>query len=191
MILKDILKPKNKEITSYVLKNIVLWQGERNPQAQLHACNLIHLLNDGLRELRTAVAEKHLPYYMIPKRNLMEACGLKDVLQRKWVADITDMLEEGPGVILRLKTIRKAIVASPEPMLWFSKKRMEIEMLQLQENIRRVQCMDENLVVDYSDFIMNATCRRRQEILMEMRQILLLDGSSVNDENDIHTELLK
>ena len=126
MIIKDIMKPKNKEITSYVLKNIILWQAENTPQTEFHARSLLYWLHDGLRELRTAIEKKHLRYYMIPERNLMEACGMIDSLQHKWVADITHMLQEGPMVILRLPKIRKAIVASPEPMMWFSKKRLSL-----------------------------------------------------------------
>ncbi|KAH3733649.1 hypothetical protein DPMN_040081 [Dreissena polymorpha] len=139
MILRDIIKPNNKEITSYVLKNIILWQAENTKPTEFHARSLLYWLHNALRELRTAIAEKKLSYYMIPDRNLMAACGLDGALQRKWVADITDMMDEGPRVILRLEKIRKAIVASPEPMLWFSQKRMELEMLMLEFSIRGLQ----------------------------------------------------
>ncbi|XP_052220691.1 uncharacterized protein LOC127837546 isoform X2 [Dreissena polymorpha] len=169
MIIKDIIKPTNKEITSYILKNIVLWQAERNPQTRFSAYSLLHWLHDGLRELRTAIAKKHMPYYMIPERNLMEACGINNRLHRKWVADITDMLEEGPGVILRLEKIRKAIVGSPEPMLWYSKTRMELEML----------CIEETLT--YSDFVLNSIRFRRREVLKEVRQRMIQEGGSVNN----------
>ncbi|KAH3742001.1 hypothetical protein DPMN_048731 [Dreissena polymorpha] len=50
------------------------------------------------------------------------------------------MMAEGPSVVLRLPKIRKAIVASPEPILWFSKTRMEIEMLWLEGLIRDARC---------------------------------------------------
>ncbi|KAH3828779.1 hypothetical protein DPMN_130762 [Dreissena polymorpha] len=42
------------------------------------------------------------------------------------------MMAEGPRVLLRLPKIRQAVVASPEPMLWFSTKRMELEMVSLE-----------------------------------------------------------
>ncbi|KAH3828778.1 hypothetical protein DPMN_130761 [Dreissena polymorpha] len=32
LIVKDVLMPLKKEITSYVMKNIILWQAESNPQ---------------------------------------------------------------------------------------------------------------------------------------------------------------
>ncbi|XP_052240802.1 uncharacterized protein LOC127851221 [Dreissena polymorpha] len=144
MILRDIIKPNNKEITSYVLKNIILWQAENTPQTEFHSRSLLYWLHDGLKKLRTAIEKKRLCYYMIPERNLMEACGMHDYQQHKWVADITDMLEEGPNVILRLEKIRKAIVASPEPMMWFSKKRMELEMLHLEFMHRSVEIREKN-----------------------------------------------
>ncbi|XP_052219460.1 uncharacterized protein LOC127836863 [Dreissena polymorpha] len=183
MIIKDIIKPKNKEITSYILKNIVLWQAERNPQTRFSAYSLLHWLHDGLRELRTAIAKKHMPYYMIPERNLMEACGINNRLHRKWVADITDMLEEGPGVILRLEKIRKAIVGSPEPMLWYSKKRMELEMLNLEIKKRVAQCGYEN------DFV-NSINFRIEEVVIEVRQRMIQEGCSVNDLKYINDAML-
>ncbi|KAH3733813.1 hypothetical protein DPMN_040248 [Dreissena polymorpha] len=190
MILKDVLKPQNKEISSYILKNIVLWQGERNPQTQFHPCSLLHWLHDGLTELRTAIAKQHLQYYMIPERNLMEACGMTDVLQHKWVADITDMLEEGPGVILRLEKIRKAIIAFTWPMQWFSKKRMQIEMLRLEESIRALKCRDANKVLNDSDFMLNAIWIRLEREYEEVKTLMLLEGSSVNALEDIHRKIL-
>ncbi|KAH3697317.1 hypothetical protein DPMN_084815 [Dreissena polymorpha] len=168
MILKEIIKPNNKEITSYVLKNIILWQVENTPQTHFHARRLFHWLHEGLT------------YYMIPERNLMAACGLEDALQSKWVEDITHMMEEGPRVILRLENIRKAIVGSPEPMLWFSKKNMEIEMLQLEMCIRGMQCSNVNSLKD-SDFIIKAIKRRIEEIMREVMERMLREGSSVND----------
>ncbi|KAH3733809.1 hypothetical protein DPMN_040244 [Dreissena polymorpha] len=190
MILKDKLKPNNKEITSYVLKNIVLWQAERNPQLQFHARSLCHWLHDGLRELSTAIVKKHLPYYMIPERNLLEACGMNDVLQRKWVAGITDMLEDFPRVVLRLPKIRKAIVGSPEPMLWFSSGRMELEMLNLEWFIRKQECLFKTRDINYSDFTVQAIERRIAQIITEMQLHMLLDGSSIIQRSDIFKRML-
>ncbi|KAH3733136.1 hypothetical protein DPMN_039561 [Dreissena polymorpha] len=68
---------------------------------------------------------------MVPERNLLADSGLRDKQQSKWVADIENMIAEGPMAIMRLLKIRQAVVASPEPMLWFSKIRMEQEILYL------------------------------------------------------------
>ncbi|KAH3694496.1 hypothetical protein DPMN_081936 [Dreissena polymorpha] len=81
MILKDVLRHCKKEITSYVIKNIVLWQAESNPQDEFNARIFFRWLHDGLRELKTAIVTKQLSYYMIPERNLMAASGLQDKQQ--------------------------------------------------------------------------------------------------------------
>ncbi|KAH3825244.1 hypothetical protein DPMN_127118 [Dreissena polymorpha] len=182
MILKEIIKPKNKEITSFVLKNIVLWQAEKTPRTEFLAGSFFHWLHDGLKELKTAIENRHFRYYMIPERNLMAACGLDDALQSKWVADITDMMEEGPKVILRLEKIRKAIVASPEPMLWFSRKKVEMELLTLEVYTRMGQF---KTLTDYNIFI-NAIRRRKFEIVREVKvRMALEDSSSLHELNDL------
>ncbi|KAH3781387.1 hypothetical protein DPMN_159214 [Dreissena polymorpha] len=178
MILKEIIKPENKEITSFVLKNIVLWQAEKTPRTEFRAGRFFHWLHDGLKELKTAIENRHFRYYMIPERNLMAACGLDDALQSKWVADITDMMEEGHKVILRLEKIRKAIVASPEPMLWFSKNKIELEMLELELFTRVRQC---KTLTDYNIFT-NAIRRRKFEIVREVKVRMTLEGGSSHDE---------
>ncbi|XP_052238073.1 uncharacterized protein LOC127849511 isoform X3 [Dreissena polymorpha] len=190
MILRDIIKPNNKEITSYVLKNIILWQAENTPQTEFHSRSLLYWLHDGLKKLRTAIEKKRLCYYMIPERNLMEACGMHDYQQHKWVADITDMLEEGPNVILRLGKIRKAIVASPEPMMWFSKKRMEIEMLVLEYKNRCVEIREKTEEVDYSDSILEKIVSRQVDLLIQVAQRMFLTVSSANQLIDIHDRML-
>ncbi|KAH3733150.1 hypothetical protein DPMN_039575 [Dreissena polymorpha] len=184
MIVKDVLKPCKKEVTSYVIKNIVLWQAENNPQHNFYKRSFLYWLHDGLRDLKTAIVTQHLSYYMIPERNLMAASGLQDKQQSKWVAVITDMMDEGPRVILRLQRIRQAVIASPEPMLWFSKIRMELEMLELEAFIRTAQCSDE------PDVILQEINRRQDEILMEVKQRMRIDGCAVNHLKDIFFRIL-
>ncbi|KAH3689868.1 hypothetical protein DPMN_192216 [Dreissena polymorpha] len=126
-----------------------------------------------------AIEKKQLRFYMIPERNLMEACGLDDALQQKWVADITNVMEEGPWLILRLEKIRKAIVASPEPMLWLSKQRMKLEMLYMVLANRVFQCTDENLELNDSDCALKEIRRRIMEILKDVGQRMHQEGSPV------------
>ncbi|KAH3733859.1 hypothetical protein DPMN_040296 [Dreissena polymorpha] len=58
MIIREILKPTKKEITSYVLKNIISWKAENIPQTKFPAQSLLHWVHDGLRELRMAIEKK-------------------------------------------------------------------------------------------------------------------------------------
>ena len=120
----------------------------------------------------------------------MAASGLQAKQQNKWVADITDMMAEGPRVILILPKIRKAIVASPEPMLWFSKKRMELEMLQLEGLSIGARGSDENGAEAKSDAIRQAIRRRMDEILMEVGLWMIEEGCAVNDLLDIRDIML-
>ncbi|KAH3741933.1 hypothetical protein DPMN_048663 [Dreissena polymorpha] len=194
MILKDVLRPRKKEVTSYVIKNIVLWQAERNPQNSFDTRSFFHWLQNGLRELKNAIVTQQLSYYMIPERNLMAACGLQDKQQRQWVAAISEMMDDGPWVIMRLPRIRQAILASPEPMLWFIKKRMELEMLFLEGLNRHDTVQNENGIVDESDSecdaILQDILRRRGELVTEVAQRMLEEGSSVTNMSAITWRLL-
>ncbi|KAH3809292.1 hypothetical protein DPMN_137654 [Dreissena polymorpha] len=187
MIVKDVLRPSQKEITSYVMKNIVLWQAERNPQNKFYAQSFLHWLHDGLRALRTAIVTQQLSYYMIPERNLMAASGLTYRQQSHWVEVITDMMAEGPRVILGLPKIRRAIVASPEPMLWYSMKRMELEMLELENMILNVSCLENGVL----DAIRQEILRREMEILMGIQLWMSEEGCTVNALTDIRNRMLK
>ncbi|KAH3875231.1 hypothetical protein DPMN_038494 [Dreissena polymorpha] len=142
MIGKDVLKPRHKEITSYILKNIVLWLAEKNPQSMFHEKSLLFWLREALLELRIALSNKQLPYYMIPERNLM-ATELTDTQKRRWIATLTDMLGEGPAIIRRLPLIRQAIISYPDPFLWYNTRRIELEIILL-EFIKSAPCLNGN-----------------------------------------------
>ncbi|KAH3823872.1 hypothetical protein DPMN_125696 [Dreissena polymorpha] len=149
MIVKDVLRPQHKEVTSYTLKNIILWQAESYPQTLFSERNFFYWLREGLGKLKIAIATKHMKYYMIPERNLMEGCRLRPNQQSKWISVITEMMNEGPRIILRLEKIRKAVIAYPEPLMWYSKMRTELEMLMLEGMVRQHLFLGEN------DFVSN------------------------------------
>ncbi|KAH3734097.1 hypothetical protein DPMN_040537 [Dreissena polymorpha] len=191
MIVKEVLKPNNKEITTFVMKNIILWQAERNPPSLFQEKkNLIYWLHDALGKLLTAISSTQLSYYMIPERNLMEACGLQAEQKRKWVEDITNMMEEGPSVILRLPRIRQAVICYPQPMLWFSRRRMEAEILILEWMRRDLQCRCENGRYDIDDIILVEIDRRQDEIAKEVYDRMSVEGSAVNNVTDVYFRLL-
>ncbi|KAH3708745.1 uncharacterized protein LOC127857997 isoform X2 [Dreissena polymorpha] len=176
MVKKDVLKPQKKEVTSFTVKNIVLWIAENNPHSLFHERSLFHWLHEGLYALRVAIDTKELPYYMIPERNLMAACALDHEQKRSWIATIDEMMTEGPRIILRLPKIRQAIIAHPEPLRWYSGRRIELEMLQLIAMNRVALGMDRE-----TDVIMQAISRRRLEILREIKMRMIMEGSRVND----------
>ncbi|KAH3792897.1 hypothetical protein DPMN_146398 [Dreissena polymorpha] len=176
MVKKDVLQPQKKEVTSFTVKNIVLWIAENNPHSLFHERSLFHWLHEGLYALRVAIDTKELPYYLIPGRNLMAACALDHEQKRSWIATIDEMMTEGPRIILRLPKIRQAIIAHPEPLRWYSGRRIEMEMLQLICMNRLALRMDKD-----TDVIMQALRRRQWEIVREVRMRMIIEGCRVND----------
>lgn len=57
-------------VTSFMMKNIVFWLAEKNPQSQFRPKPLMFWIRKALEELKAAAIQGHLPYYMIPERNL-------------------------------------------------------------------------------------------------------------------------
>ncbi|KAH3864907.1 uncharacterized protein LOC127866977 isoform X1 [Dreissena polymorpha] len=181
MIVKDILKPRKKVITSYILKNIVLWLAENNPQELFHSGSIFHWLKEGLISLRTAISSRQLPYYMIPERNLMAERDLVSGQQDELVKSLTCLIDEGPKILRRLKKIRQAIIGHKEPLLWYSKLRIEFEILYLELSIRQMQCKDENGVVNTSDIILLILCYGMMEVLNKIIARMHSEGTYLND----------
>ncbi|XP_052223806.1 uncharacterized protein LOC127839464 isoform X1 [Dreissena polymorpha] len=185
MVKKDVLQPQKKEVTSFTVKNIVLWIAENNPHTLFHKRSLFHWLHEGLYALRVAIDTKELPYYMIPGRNLMAACALDHEQKRSWIATIDEMMTEGPRMILRLPKIRQAIIAHPEPLRWYSGRRIETEMLMLIRMNRVTLGMDHE-----TDVIMQAVESRQKEVVREVRMRMLMEGARVNDIRNVLISML-
>ncbi|KAH3865822.1 hypothetical protein DPMN_028866 [Dreissena polymorpha] len=190
MIKNDVLHPRKKEVSSYTLKNIVLWMAENNPQASFHTKSILQWLHEALDVLRGALITLELPYYMIPERNLIATSGLDEEQQRTWISTITDMLNEGPKMILRLPKIRKALIAHPEPLRWYSGRRIELELLLLMRMNRRVICRDENRKIDFTDAILQALKRRINEVITDVCVRMIMEGSRVINAQAIFHRIL-
>ncbi|KAH3709622.1 hypothetical protein DPMN_069086 [Dreissena polymorpha] len=190
MIKNDVLHPRKKEVSSYTLKNIVLWMAENNPQASFHKKSILQWLHEALDALRVALITLELPYYMIPERNLMATSGLDREQQRTWISTITDMLNEGPKMILRLPKIRKALIAHPEPFRWYNGRRIELELLMLMYMNRAVICRDENGKIDYTDAILQALQRRIDEVLTDVGVRMRMEGTRVINADAIFDRIL-
>jgi hypothetical protein len=85
---KKILHPKCPDITSYILKNLLLWMAEKIPTECFIIENLYGLLMVALKYLRHTIKERNLPNYMIPKRNLY--FGKLPEEERKEVLNVLD-----------------------------------------------------------------------------------------------------
>ncbi|KAH3865361.1 hypothetical protein DPMN_028400 [Dreissena polymorpha] len=147
---------------------------------------MLHLLHEGLDALRVALFTRELQYYMIPDRNLMTACGLEEEQKSTWISTITEMMNEGPSMIMRLPKIRQALIPHPEPFRWFNCRKMELDLLYLAQMNRVKLCRDENWVVDSSDVILHAIHRRMYETMSEVRLMMIIGGSGVHNMADVY-----
>lgn len=112
MIKRDILRPSQKEVTSFILKNIVLWLSEEFPQSEFRHDNLLEWVVKALRLLKRAIKLHYLPYYMLPERNLLteriEACQ-----RRKLMKDIRNIIRCGPHLLLDCEKIKFSMKLRP------------------------------------------------------------------------------
>ena len=139
LVMKNILKPKKKELTSYVMKNIVFWLAEHFPQFLFNEDSLCAWLFKALRLLRWSVDNEYLPYYMIPERNLL-ASTLKEDQKLRVIRRITYVLNSGPACLLRCKKLTDGLVnISPEKLDVLGKRRDTLEFLELQTMTQAVE----------------------------------------------------
>ncbi|KAH3865082.1 hypothetical protein DPMN_028121 [Dreissena polymorpha] len=178
MIAKDVLKPRHKEVTSYMMKNIVLWLAENNHQYKFHERSLFFWLHESLLKLRTALSAKQLPYFMIPERNLMAATGLTDAQQRIWITTLTDMMDECPKLIRRLPKIRQAIISHPDPLRWYNGRRIELEIILLEVIKNATDISDISFGDMFYYVLQNGVMWRAVEIIAEVSEKVRSGGSS-------------
>ncbi|XP_052800202.1 uncharacterized protein LOC128231427 isoform X2 [Mya arenaria] len=102
------LKPICDEISSYILKNIMLWYTEQNPAKIFTKKNLLQNVFSCLKNLQEAIqASNHLPYYMIPARNLLSG-RVSPEQQQQLIAKLEELIQEGPCTILRCPKVEAA-----------------------------------------------------------------------------------
>lgn len=134
-IAKETLKPISKDITSYIMKNLVFWVAESHDYSYFTVDNLINILQLALHDLKTRIVANWLPNYMIPERNLLAnklTRKQRDQLCRK----IDSLIAEGYRVVLNSAKIRNSfnmIRCSSDELRVFYGKREKIELFVLAE----------------------------------------------------------
>lgn len=154
MIAKNSLKPVCKEITSYVMKNIVLWIAELHLPEVFTEKNLFTILKASLRFLRQCLIRRYLPSYMIPERNLLVYFSAQTNRAghpaRTNVCDVIDtMLNEGPHMLLRCEKIRtawKVWYSFPERFYLFSNTCIKYEIISMLEGLAYAENIDSGTV---------------------------------------------
>ena len=72
LIAKHYLKPVCEDITSYIVKNVMLWLAEETPIEKYQPRYLLDRLTDALIFLTECVQHKELNNYMSPDRNMLK-----------------------------------------------------------------------------------------------------------------------
>ena len=70
-VAKLLLKPECSNMTSYIIKNVVLWIAENTSNANLKSENLLEIVMKALSFLHASIRTERLPNYMIAERNLL------------------------------------------------------------------------------------------------------------------------
>lgn len=70
---KKNLAPVCKEITSFLVKNVLFWMCDQLPPEAFLRSNIFNIFILGLTNLRDCIIKRQLDYYMIPTRNLLDS----------------------------------------------------------------------------------------------------------------------
>ncbi|XP_045157282.2 uncharacterized protein LOC123523696 [Mercenaria mercenaria] len=103
-IAKGTLHPLCKEVSSYIMKNIILWIAELYPQECFSETNLITVLQFSFQFLKQCLLAEDLPSYMIPERNLF-ADRLTIKQKTMLCMRIDCLLRQGPSIVLTAKNL--------------------------------------------------------------------------------------
>ncbi|XP_052773041.1 uncharacterized protein LOC128211933 isoform X2 [Mya arenaria] len=128
LITKSQLKPISDEISSFLLKNIMLWYTEQNPTEMFQTKNLLQNVISCLRNLQEAIKVNQLPYYMIPGRNLLTG-RISPEQQQQLITKLDELIQEGPCVVLRCPKVHAALEMSPAALAEKGSWRDEVEKL--------------------------------------------------------------
>lgn len=79
MIAKYFLKSLCKHITSYVIKNVIMWQAEERSTEEYLPQHIIARTIDALQFLSVCLCNKELQTYLIPRRNLLAKIEEPDI----------------------------------------------------------------------------------------------------------------
>ena len=139
---KKLLQTKCPDITSYILKNVLLWMAEKIPTKHFIIENLYGLLMVALKFLRHTIRERNLLNYMIPKRNLY--FGKLPENERKEVLNVLDNVIDSRDIFIEthkeLAFLSKYIhiaVNDPDLIQYMETNKLKLEVL-FRQNWREI-----------------------------------------------------
>ncbi|KAH3840825.1 hypothetical protein DPMN_114281 [Dreissena polymorpha] len=110
----------------------------------------------------------------------MAACALEHEQKLSWIATINEMMQKSPRIILRLPKIRQALIAHPEPLRWYSGRKIELEMLELIDINILLPCVDIETDVE-TEVSLQIIRKRKEDVIMEVFQRMIMEGGRVNN----------
>ena len=192
LMARTIFKPICNEMTSYLMKNVILWTSSRHSHTLGRTTNILDILQCCLDFLRKSLQANCLPSFMIPKRNLL--CGRVGFHEnRKMISILTNMLNSGPSMIFccaKVKIAIHALIKVPQAFKAYSVYRNEIEKMILVLCTCRARLRTPGVTQDQYDRILIQDNVYRTTKLKILAQIGLFDPSAQNAPEDVE-EILK
>jgi hypothetical protein len=139
---KKVIKPICPAITSYIVKNIILWQAENTPKELFAPRLLLFRLIDALKFLQDCIRSNSLRSYLIEDRNIFY--GRISENQRMPVIDKIDkLLNDDEKIIQEVKTLFEAYDNFDTPaIIRKAKKEEQIEKLLMEQSLVFVNVYD-------------------------------------------------
>lgn len=109
IVVKEFLKPKRKEVNSYIMKNIVFWMAEIYPETQFQERNLCKCLMIALKIFEKSLLIDFLPYYMIPERNILGETKMPAALKARLQSRLRKLIKTGPTFLLHYPKLKVAL----------------------------------------------------------------------------------
>lgn len=137
LIAKSLLNPLCSAMTSYIMKNIVLWMVESNPKERFSQNSLVDNLIDSLLYLKQCLQSNILKSYMIAERNLLEG-RIPENERETLLKRVDEMINERENMLQHCTKIRLSlnkIKDCPEEFTREAMRRNEIEKLVLKKNV--------------------------------------------------------
>ncbi|XP_060591205.1 uncharacterized protein LOC132746146 [Ruditapes philippinarum] len=136
------LKPICPAITSYIVKNVILWQAENTPKNLFAPNLLLFRLFDALKFLQDCIKCNNLKSYMIEDRNLF--FGRISELQKKLAIDkIDQLLSKDEQLIRETKKLFDAYDVFDTPaFIKKAEKEEQIEKLLMKQSLLYMKLYD-------------------------------------------------
>ncbi|XP_053373599.1 uncharacterized protein LOC123531072 [Mercenaria mercenaria] len=135
-IAKTCLQPISKDITSYVVKNTILWICEKTPISFFQTKHILDRFLDSIEFLRQCIRKNYLPSYMISERNLFPG-RLGRAQKHQLERILFDLRREEGELFLRIGMLREAMLIMykiPNRFREYGEKRDILERIVLMRN---------------------------------------------------------